>query len=730
MVKKLERIEYVEDPHLGKGSYCVVEMHADGGACSVPDYAVIKLVRHIVKGEGPDTIVRGIDEAIQALPEGYDTVCTDGIFSQGEWQLLSIARAAAADPAVLLLDEITANLDAETEARVREALRQASRGRTVLSVSHRIYESLGGRTVEIRPRECSPGGHGASGAVKNRGKKRLTVPMGSAMMGCGQKRPISAINGGECSWIAAEVQDEAGYAARRDTGCGHPWTGADHILLCRVLLHRTGDVLLWQLSLRRCIFAPILPKVASKEDKNMMNRMVNKEFAQEIAAVIRTAQNGDRLPELLKHYHQRDVAKAVTLLTDAERERLFRQLDARTLAEIFPYLDDASRFLAELPADLAAAVITDMDTADALDMLRELPAEKKQTLAAHLDDDTRKDVRRLLAFHQEEIGSRMSGNFVCIPDTLTVCGAMNELVRQAGEHDNISTLYVVDGSGVFAGAIDLKDLIIARENDPLSGIIRRSYPYVLAHEKVEDCIDRIAEYEEDSLPVLTEDGRIAGILTAQDLVELVDDAMGDDYAKLGGLTSEEDLREPAAVSMKKRLPWLIVLLFLGMGVSSVVGIFEAVVAVLPIVICVQSLVLDMAGNVGTQSLAVTIRVLMDENLTLKEELALLGKEMRVGLLNGGCLGLMALAVLGVYIHVCKGYAWGPAFLISGCVGVSLVVAMVISSLVGTMVPMLFHKIHIDPAVASGPLITTVNDLVAVVTYYGLALLFLVNVFHL
>lgn len=166
-------------------------------------------------------------------------------------------------------------------------------------------------------------------------------------------------------------------------------------------------------------------------DKNMMNRMVNKEFAQEIAAVIRTAQNGDRLPELLKHYHQRDVAKAVTLLTDAERERLFRQLDARTLAEIFPYLDDAARFLAELPADLAAAVITDMDTADALDMLRELPAEKKQALAAHLDDDTRKDVRRLLAFHQEEIGSRMSGNFVCIPDTLTVCGAMNELVRQA-----------------------------------------------------------------------------------------------------------------------------------------------------------------------------------------------------------------------------------------------------------------------------------------------------------
>lgn len=151
VVMELERIEYVEDPHLGKDSYCVAERHADGGACSVPDYAVIKLFRPILQGEGADTIVRGIDEAIQTLPEGYDTVCTDGMFSQGERQLLSIARAAAADPAVLLLDEITANLDAGTEARVREALRQASRGRTVLSVSHRIYEYLGGRTVEILP---------------------------------------------------------------------------------------------------------------------------------------------------------------------------------------------------------------------------------------------------------------------------------------------------------------------------------------------------------------------------------------------------------------------------------------------------------------------------------------------------------------------------------------------------------------------------------------------------
>ena len=146
-------------------------------------------------------------------------------------------------------------------------------------------------------------------------------------------------------------------------------------------------------------------------------------------------------------------------------------------------------------------------------------------------------------------------------------------------------------------------------------------------------------------------------------------------------------------SSKKRLPWLVILLFLGMVVSSIVGMFESVVAILPIVICFQSLVLDMAGNVGTQSLAVTIRVLMDEKLTGKEKLKLLMKEVKVGMLNGTILGIMALIFLGIYIYFFKGYSFGNALLISGCVGISLLVAMVISSLVGTVIPVSYT--HLD-----------------------------------
>ena len=161
-----------------------------------------------------------------------------------------------------------------------------------------------------------------------------------------------------------------------------------------------------------------------------------------------------------------------------------------------------------------------------------------------------------------------------------------------------------------------------------------------------------------------------------------------------------------------------------------VGIFEQVVSQLTLVVSFQSLILGMAGNAGTQSLAVTIRVLMDENLTGGQKLHLMFKEMRVGLVNGFLLGVLSMIFIGVYIELAKGRGFAFSFAVSACIGCSLMVAMLISSIMGTVIPMLFHKIKVDPAVASGPLITTVNDLVAVVAYYGLAWILLINVLQL
>lgn len=453
-------------------------------------------------------------------------------------------------------------------------------------------------------------------------------------------------------------------------------------------------------------------------------------YVKELVQIIRSGLTKDELMEHLSNYHENDIAGALEQLTPEERKRLYPVLGTELVSEIFTYIEDPDEYLMEIPLESAAKVISHMDSDDAVDILEEMDDSTQEKLVQLMDDQSSKDVQLIFSYDDDEIGSTITTNYVVIKNNLTIRQAMHALVRQAGEHDNISTIYVVDDEEKFYGAIDLKDLIIAREGDSLMDIVSTSYPYVHDHEHISDCIERIKDYAEDSLPVLREDGTIVGIITAQDIVEVVDEEMGDDYAKLAGPTAEEDLKETTIESMKKRLPWLIVLLFLGMAVSSVVGIFETVVAVLPIVMCFQSLILDMAGNVGTQSLAVTIRVLMDENLTTTQKMGLVVKEMRVGFSNGLFLGILAFLFIGLYVFLFKHNPIGHAFLISGCVGIALLVAMVISSMVGTLIPMFFHKIKVDPAVASGLLITTVNDLVAVITYYGLAWLLLIHVMQI
>ena len=367
---------------------------------------------------------------------------------------------------------------------------------------------------------------------------------------------------------------------------------------------------------------------------------MNTKFTEELLAIIRSNADDAALIDRISDYHDNDIADAITLITKEERQKLYRILGARHLAEIFAYIDDVDFYIKEIDIDKAAKIISYMDSDDAVDVLDDMDEGTQEKLVNLLDEDAGRDIKMILSYNDDEIGSMMTTNFIAIDKNLTIRQAMRELVTQAGENDNIATVYAEDNNK-FYGAIDLKDLIIARENDNLEDIISTSYPYVTDHEKIDECIEKLKDYSEDSIPVLTESKELIGVITAQDMVEAVDDEMGEDYARLAGLTEEDDLQESTFCSMKKRLPWLIILLFLGMGVSSVVGIFETVVAVLPIVICFQSLILDMAGNVGTQSLAVTIRVLMDENLSGGQKLKLVLKETRVGLFNGLFLGTLA-----------------------------------------------------------------------------------------
>lgn len=465
-------------------------------------------------------------------------------------------------------------------------------------------------------------------------------------------------------------------------------------------------------------------------EKNMATENImttqHPDYKREIVEILRSNLTPGLMRERILDYHENDIAAALELLKKDERIRFYSILDIETLANVLEYSGQLNEYIGELSVRKRVEILSRLEAATAAECLQQMDKSDRNMLMELMDEDVKREITLLNSFDEDEIGSWLTTNYISVRAGIGVRQAMRELVEQAADNDNISTIYVVDEDETLIGAIDLKDLIIARENTKLGDITMTSYPYVYANEQIEDCIERIKGYSEDSIPVLDSENKLKGVLTSQDIMQLVDDEMGEDYAKLAGLSAEEDLKEPLKKSIGKRLPWLIVLLFLGLLVSTVVGMFESVVAHLTLIVSFQSLVLDMAGNVGTQSLAVTIRVLMDEEIGGRQKLFLIGKEARVGLVNGLILGALSFTFIGLYLVGLKGQTMMMAFSVSLCTGIALVVSILLSSICGTVVPLIFEKLNVDPAVASGPLITTINDLVAVTSYYGLAWVLLIE----
>ena len=436
------------------------------------------------------------------------------------------------------------------------------------------------------------------------------------------------------------------------------------------------------------------------------------------------------IEKIVSDYHYSDIADALQQVNQKIRERFFTDINDQQLSEIFAYFDQPQNYVKELSLKQAANIISEMDSDDAVDILEEIDDETEDKIIDLMDSESSEDVLLIQSYNDDEIGSKMTTNYIEIKKNMTIKQARHSLVQQAKDNDNVSTIYVSDLDNKFYGAIDLKDLIIARENTPLESIITNSYPTVKDHQIISEVYQDLQDYSEDSFPVLNENDEIIGIITANDLIEVVDEEMAEDYAKLAGLSSEEDLNESTLSSIKKRIPWLALLLILGMMVSSVVGIFESVVDLVAISVCFQSLILGMAGNVGTQSLAVTIRVLNVEEMTLKDKISLIWKEVRIGFLNGILISLFAFVFICGYIYLIKNNTIHFSIIFSLCISSALVLSMLVSAFVGTFIPIFFNAIKIDPAVASGPFITTINDLIAVICYYSLVWLFIIEIFHL
>lgn len=465
------------------------------------------------------------------------------------------------------------------------------------------------------------------------------------------------------------------------------------------------------------------------EEKNELS-LQEKDYGIQILNIIRSDFSDSEIKTQLQEYHENDIASIFEELTAEERERLLEILGSEIMSDIVSFLDDAGEYLSEIDADDAAEIIEQMDADDALEALDDLDEQTRTEIFELIDDDEiKEDIELIKSYEDKEFGSRMSTNFIVVKRNLTIKEAMKTMVNEAAENDNIYTLFVVNQDDSFYGVIDLKDLIVARSNVALESLVYTNFPFVYDKDIISENIERLRGYSEQMVPVLSlENNVILGVITSTDITELVDEERNDDYAKFAAMSSEHKHDETLFVSMKKRVPWLIALLLMGLAVSAVVGIFEGVVDALPMIVSFQSLILGMAGNVGTQSLAVTVRALGDEHdNSFKKQLFTIFKEMRVALLNGLILGAISFAIVSGYLVVFSSYATTFVFAAAGCVGIAMCFAMTISGFTGAAIPISLYRVGIDPAVASGPLITTINDLVAVLSYYGLAWALLLNI---
>ena len=350
----------------------------------------------------------------------------------------------------------------------------------------------------------------------------------------------------------------------------------------------------------------------------------------------------ETLKKALAHYHSNDIAKIQPELSEEDQEKLLKALDDEELSEVVSYMDDVDEFIENMDVEQVADIVELMDVDDAIDVLEDLGEEEQAEILAKIEDqELVEDIKLIQSYDDDEIGSKMTTNFISVKRNLLIKDAMKIVINEAEEHDNIMTIYVIDDDNKFYGTIELKDLIIARKNQPIEDIIHTSYPFIYAHEKIDECLTKIKEYALNLVPVLDDNDVLIGVITSDDIVEVVDEELGEDYAKLAGLTEEEELDESIFMSCKKRLPWLALLMVLAMIVSVLISSFEKAISTIAVIVFFQSMILGMAGNCGTQSLAVTIRVLSDEEIDTKKIVQIIFKELRIGFVNGLILGILS-----------------------------------------------------------------------------------------
>ncbi|WP_246860949.1 magnesium transporter [Bacillus sp. REN3] len=427
----------------------------------------------------------------------------------------------------------------------------------------------------------------------------------------------------------------------------------------------------------------------------------------------------DDFREEFMELHPYDQAEFFSGLDDKLRAKVYSYLSPKEMADIFENLEtdeeDFKEALAQMNPAYAADMLSEMYADDAVDVLNELDKDQVVSYLTIMDEEAAQEIKDLLHYEEYTAGSIMTTEFISISANQTVRSAMYILKKEAPEAETIYYLFVVDEEKRLAGVISLRDLIVSDDDTMISEIMNERVVSVSVGEDQEEVARKMRDYNFLALPVVDFQNHLLGIITVDDIIDVMEEEASDDYSKLAGIADVDKVDKNPISAAKKRLPWLIILLFLGMFTASLIGRFEETLNQVAILAVFIPLIAGMAGNTGTQALAVAVRGIATGDLEKESKWAIILREAGTGMITGAICGFLVTFIV---------YFWQGDFFLGALVGVSIFITLIVATLAGSLVPLLMHRLNIDPAVASGPFITTINDIISILIYFGIATAFM------
>jgi len=430
-----------------------------------------------------------------------------------------------------------------------------------------------------------------------------------------------------------------------------------------------------------------------------------------------TENKNSDLRSLMKEFHYADIAEIAEELTVDEATYLIKLLDSEKTSDILAEMHEDIReaVLQNLSAKEIAGELEELDTDDAADIVNELSKEIVQEVISEIEDkEHAKDIVDLLRYDEDSAGGLMAKELVKVNENWNVLTCVKEMRAQAENVTRVHSIYVVDDEDRLKGRLSLKDLLTTSTKTNIKEVYIPKVDFVAVNEKSEDVAKIMSKYDLEAIPVVDEIGRLVGRITIDDIVDVIKEAADKDYQLAAGISQDVEADDSIRELTRARLPWLILGLFGGLGAALIMGSFETIVEKAPEILFFTPLIAAMAGNVGVQSSAIIVQGLANNDLKGNTGNRLI-KEMLLALLNGLILAVLLLVFTWI---------WKGSFPTALAISVSLVAVIIVAGIIGTFIPLFLDRRGIDPAIATGPFITTSNDIFGILIYFWIAKLIL------